>query len=152
MNGSEAKLSAPLGYVKRPARLCGCPGRTRKRSKAMRREPIQATIEGAWREVGAIEDAYARGELDQAEWHARMSAIVVPAYLAGDNPRAQSGYSGAEDDWRKARCLVSDAIPRSGTFLDVGCANGLLMESVHAWCAEQVWSWSRMAWTSPQSS
>ena len=32
---------------------------------------------------------------------------------------------------------VTDAIDRDGTFLDVGCANGLLMESVHAWCAER---------------
>jgi hypothetical protein len=99
--------------------------------------PIQATIERAWREVSAIEEAFARGEIDQAGWHARMAALVVPAYLAGTNPRAQSGYSGTETDWRQARSLVADAIPRRGTFLDVGCASGLLIESVRAWCAER---------------
>jgi hypothetical protein len=99
--------------------------------------PIQATIERRWREVADIEDAYARGEFDQAGWHARMADLIVPAYLAGDNPRAQSGYGGTEADWRQARELVAEAVPRSGTFLDVGCANGLLMESVRNWCGER---------------
>jgi hypothetical protein len=103
----------------------------------MTHAPIQATIERAWREVAAIEEAFANGEIDQAGWHARMASLVVPAYLAGDNPRAQSGYSGTEEDWRQARSLVAEAIPCSGTFLDVGCASGLLMESVTAWCSER---------------
>jgi SAM-dependent methyltransferase len=101
------------------------------------RQPVAATIERAWQLVDAIESAYARGEIDRAEWHARMAAIVVPAYLAADNPRAQSGYGGDEDEWRQARGFVADAIDYSGTFLDVGCANGHLMESVVAWCAER---------------
>jgi hypothetical protein len=101
------------------------------------RGPVEATIERAWREVGAIEEAFGRGEIDQAGWHARMAALVVPAYLAGTNPRAQSGYGGDEAAWRQARSLVADAIPRSGTFLDVGCASGLLLESVRAWCLER---------------
>ena len=103
----------------------------------MTREPIQATIERGWREVAAIEEAFASGEIGQAGWHSRMAALIVPAYLSGDNPRAQSGYSGTEADWRQARELVADAISRSGTFLDVGCANGLLMESVRVWCGER---------------
>ena len=101
------------------------------------RNPIAATIEGRWRDVAAIEEAFARGEIDASEWHARMAALVVPAYLAGDNPRAQSGYSGTDEDWTQARSLVADAIDRSGTFLDVGCASGLLMESVHGWCSDR---------------
>jgi hypothetical protein len=98
---------------------------------------IQARIEGKWREVAAIDDAFARGEIDEDGWHQQMAALVVPAYLAGANPRAQSGYSGGEAEWEQARSLVSDAIDRSGTFLDVGCASGLLMESVQAWCAQR---------------
>ncbi len=101
------------------------------------RAPIQASIERAWREVAVIEAAFAQGEIDEAEWHARMANLCVPAYLAGEDPRAQSGYTGTKTDWRQARELVADAIPRSGSFLDVGCANGHLMESVHTWCAER---------------
>jgi trans-aconitate methyltransferase len=29
--------------------------------------------------------------------------------------------------------VVAEALDRPGTFLDVGCANGLLMDSVHRW-------------------
>jgi SAM-dependent methyltransferase len=103
----------------------------------MVRPPVQDTVDRAWRVIAEIDAALERGEIDEAGWHARVAAFIVPRYLAGDNPRAQSGYSGTEADWRQARSLVSEAILRSGTFLDVGCASGLLMESVRAWCAER---------------
>jgi hypothetical protein len=101
------------------------------------RGPVAATIERGWREMAEIDAAFERGEIDQAGWHARVAALLVPAYLRGGNPRAQSGYGGDEAEWRQARSLVAEAIPRSGTFLDVGCASGLLMECVAAWCAER---------------
>lgn len=104
---------------------------------SMTRGPIQARIERCWREVAAIEEAFEHGEIDEAGWHRRMAELVVPAYLAGDNPRAQSGYSGGEVDWKLARSLVADAIHHAGTFLDVGCASGLLMESVYTWCRDR---------------
>ena len=54
-------------------------------------------------------------------------------YLAGANPRAQSGFGREAVDWERFRRPIADAIDRDGSFLDVGCANGLLMESVAAW-------------------
>jgi SAM-dependent methyltransferase len=101
------------------------------------RTSTRASTERAWREVEAIETAFERGEIDRDGWHERMAALVVPAYLAADNPRAQSGYSGDEAAWEQARSMVAEAIERSGTFLDVGCASGLLMESVVDWCARR---------------
>ena len=59
--------------------------------------------------------------------------MIVPAYLAADNPRAQSGQSGDEAGWEHARGLVVEAIDRDGTFLDVGCASGHLMETTREW-------------------
>jgi SAM-dependent methyltransferase len=103
----------------------------------MAEKPLQSSIERAWQKVAAIEDAYARGDIDQKEWHERMAALVVPAYLAAGDERGQSGYSGTEADWRQARIMVADAMRRAGSFLDIGCANGLLMESVHTWCREK---------------
>jgi SAM-dependent methyltransferase len=55
------------------------------------------------------------------------------AYLAGTNPRQQSGFGRGEQDWERYRRIVTAPIDRSGTFLDIGCANGLLMESVAEW-------------------
>jgi SAM-dependent methyltransferase len=55
------------------------------------------------------------------------------AYLAGADPRAQSGFHGSPERWRAARRGIVEAIDRDGTFLDVGCANGLLLESIVEW-------------------
>lgn len=35
-----------------------------------------------------------------------MAELVVPAYLAADNPRGQSGYGGDEARWKHARGLL----------------------------------------------
>ena len=63
-------------------------------------------------------------------------ALHEAKYLAGTNPRQQSGFGRDERDWRRFREPVVAPIDRSGSFLDIGCANGLLMESVVA-CARE---------------
>lgn len=55
------------------------------------------------------------------------------AYLAETDARAQSGFHGSTERWEAARRPIVEAIDRDGTFLDVGCANGLLLESVAEW-------------------
>jgi SAM-dependent methyltransferase len=54
-------------------------------------------------------------------------------YLAATDPRGGSGFRGDEARWERGRRVIVRGIDRDGTFLDIGCANGLLMESVHAW-------------------
>jgi hypothetical protein len=63
---------------------------------------------------------------DSPDWFDRV-------YLATDDPRAQSGFRGSAERWEAARKLIAYPIDRPGTFLDVGCANGLLMECVVRW-------------------
>jgi SAM-dependent methyltransferase len=96
-------------------------------------DEIESLKEGGWREVAAINAALERGEIDEAGWHRAMSDLVVPAYLSTGDPRRQSGHGGDETRWEQARRHIVDAIDRDGTFLDVGCANGYLMESVVRW-------------------
>lgn len=96
-------------------------------------EHLEAAKERAWRKVAAIDAAYDRGELDEAGWHAAMATLVVPSYLAARTPEAGSGHSGTEAEWEYSRGIVAEAIAGQSTFLDVGCANGLLMESMHRW-------------------
>ncbi len=45
--------------------------------------------------------------------------------------------SGPEDRWVSLRKPVADCIDRPGTFLDIGCANGYLLECCLAWTAER---------------
>src|SRR3989454_4025549 len=85
--------------------------------------------------IAEIDAALDRGEIDEVGWHARVADILRPAYLAATTPQAQSGFSGGPLAWEQARGLIADGIDRNGTFLDVGCANGLLMETMVRWCA-----------------
>ena len=87
--------------------------------------------------LASAEADLAAGRITEAEYYSRGDAVITPAYLAGDNPRSQSGHSGDEDHWRVARSHICDALHRSGTLLDVGCASGYLMESVHRWAASR---------------
>jgi hypothetical protein len=56
-------------------------------------------------------------------------------YLATRDPRAQSGFTGSEKRWEAARRAIARAIDAPGTLLDIGCANGLLMDSLVRWSA-----------------
>ena len=77
------------------------------------------------------------GEIDEAGWFLAGQSVITPAYLAADNPRSQSGHSGDKEHWRHARSLIGDAISRDGSFLDIGCASGHLMECMQQWLREK---------------
>jgi hypothetical protein len=73
---------------------------------------------------------------DDESYYADSIRILEPGYLRGSSPQEGSGFGGDAADWRRARQHITHGIASGGTFLDVGCANGLLMESVVRWCAE----------------
>lgn len=98
---------------------------------------IERLKERAWQEVSAIDQALADGRIDEDGWHEAMAAIIKPAYLTADNPYAQAGHGGDAKTWEASRGFIAQALHRSGTFLDVGCASGILMESVQRWGAQK---------------
>ena len=100
-------------------------------------QDLRAAKERAWRELAEIDAAYDSGALDDTGWHAAVRAIVEPAYLAAANRRGQSGHSGDPASWEQARRLLIDALPGDCTVLDIGCANGHLMESLVGWAAAE---------------
>ena len=59
------------------------------------------------------------------------------SYLSQDDPIMQSGYGGGPERWRNERILILDAVDRDGDFLDVGCANGYLLECLVKWAGEK---------------
>ena len=71
------------------------------------------------------------------EDHLESIRILEMAYLAHDDPIRQSGFSGGPDRWRAERSSLLDAIDRDGDLLDLGCANGYLLESLVAWGTER---------------
>jgi SAM-dependent methyltransferase len=85
--------------------------------------------------VEAATDSY-RAQTDES-YYADTLLLLEPAYLAAPTPEGQSGFGGTSEEWRMSREPIMDGIGADGTFLDVGCANGLLMECVRAWGAER---------------
>ena len=74
-------------------------------------------------------------EIDQ--WFDSMRRDFKRWYLASDNPWRQSGWGSTPERWRLAREVILSAVERSGTFLDIGCANLLLLECLVAWAGER---------------
>ena len=98
--------------------------------RAALKASAHSAIEAASRQL-------ARGDINEEEWQRRVSAALANAYLRDDDPRWQSGFDGDAQLWREARELVLDSVPANGSLLDVGCANGHLMESLATWARER---------------
>jgi hypothetical protein len=97
------------------------------------RDPFAHLKDNAWREAEELDGRLERGEIDEEEWHSEWQELVVPMYLGAETPWGQSGKSGTLEDWEWSRSHVADAVDRNGSFLDVGCANGYLLECLPRW-------------------
>jgi hypothetical protein len=102
-------------------------------------QPVDpATLHGS-REVASLVQAATRSyrATHAATYVSDSMRLLEPAYLRATTAEGGSGFSGTPEEWRRAREPMTDGITHAGAFLDVGCANGLLMESVHDWCNER---------------
>lgn len=76
-----------------------------------------------------------------SKWFDANKTLLEKAYITGQQPWQQSGFGlrtpRTYNDWEALRKPIADCINRSGTFLDVGCANGYLLECVLRWTAER---------------
>jgi len=71
-----------------------------------------------------------------ADFLKKLSDLEV-SYLAEKDPIRQSGFGGGIQRWRAEREPILDAVDHSGAFLDVGCANGYLLECLITWGRER---------------
>jgi len=74
---------------------------------------------------------------DLTDWFKNVRDVLETTYLSHDAPWRQSGMSGPEVRWTDLRKPIAECVDRSGTFLDIGCANGYLLECVVKWTAER---------------
>ncbi len=70
-------------------------------------------------------------------WCSGQIENIYSTYLESSQPWRQSGFSGPKERWIACRRPIADCITKSGSFLDIGCANGYLLESVLGWTAER---------------
>jgi SAM-dependent methyltransferase len=83
-----------------------------------------------------LSELYANAPRDA--WFEAARAAITEYYLADpSNPYRQSGRSSGAERWQETRRCIVQAVHRDGDFLDVGCANGLLLESLIGWAVER---------------
>ena len=62
-----------------------------------------------------------------------MLKALGESYLKETDPIRQSGFGGGPERWQTERELILDAIDSNGGLLDIGCANGYLLECLINW-------------------
>jgi len=62
---------------------------------------------------------------------------TAAAYLTHSDPIRQSGFGGGAERWLSEREPILDGVNRSGTLIDIGCANGYLLECLVTWGAQR---------------
>ncbi|MGH2518058.1 MAG: class I SAM-dependent methyltransferase [Ktedonobacterales bacterium] len=74
-------------------------------------------------------------------WFSANQARLETAYLAGEQPWQQSGFGlhglRPAEQWATLRRPVAECVSSSGSFLDIGCANGYLLECLLTWTARR---------------
>ncbi|MBD1842620.1 class I SAM-dependent methyltransferase [Cyanobacteria bacterium FACHB-63] len=86
--------------------------------------------------VGQCQCGFAFDEVaavDLQDWFAKNQQILETAYTNAPTPWQQSGKSGTFEDWVRLRIANLAPVQRSGTYLDIGCANGYLLECLAGW-------------------
>lgn len=71
--------------------------------------------------------------IDLQDWFSEIKQILEDAYTAAPTPWQQSGKSGTFEDWTRLRVANIAPVNRPGKYLDIGCANGYLLECLVAW-------------------
>lgn len=59
------------------------------------------------------------------------------SYLVETDPIRGSGFGGGAERWRNEREPLLDGVPGDGDIIDVGCANGYLLECLVRWGRER---------------
>jgi hypothetical protein len=77
------------------------------------------------------------GRMDQRAWNERTRRLLEESYLQAGTGPGGSGCGHDEAGWERRRRPLVEAFDRSGSWLDVGCANGYLLETLPVWAARR---------------
>ncbi|MBP1991587.1 class I SAM-dependent methyltransferase [Paenibacillus eucommiae] len=99
----------------------------------MKDKSLQKIINRAYEFNEEQQNALDQGIITEEEWYEINKQHFSSHYIASDNPRGQSGHSGNEHHYFQSHFMILEAIHKNGSFIDVGCANGYLLESLDRW-------------------
>ena len=80
-----------------------------------------------------LRDLHTRGGITTEDFFDAYADQNSRVYLSQTEPRRQSGHGGDLYYWRHVRSMILEAVYHGGTFIDIGCANGHLIESLAGW-------------------
>ena len=72
------------------------------------------------------------------KWFNSLKRDLEESYLRYPEPWKQAGFLMGEEAWEPCRKPIADCIQKSGSFLDIGCANGYLLESIIKWTSYKI--------------
>src|SRR4051812_23220737 len=73
----------------------------------------------------------------ERSWLESIRESLEEEYLSGKEPWEQSGFFGSYERWLRLRRSIAECVDGPGSFLDIGCANGFLLECIDGWCRER---------------
>jgi SAM-dependent methyltransferase len=94
---------------------------------------LKRAMNGAYQFCEQLQAAMDRGEISEQDWFDQNNRYFTGIYMKAGNPRAQSGHGGDEERFRYSQGMILEALNRSGSFIDIGCANGYLAEKLSQW-------------------
>ena len=71
------------------------------------------------------------------KWLDNLKKDLEESYLKYSEPWKQAGFVEDETAWVALRKPIVDCVEKSGTFLDIECSNGYLLECLLKWSAER---------------
>jgi trans-aconitate methyltransferase len=80
----------------------------------------------------------AESEADRQAYFDAYRQVLQDAYKGAETPWGGAGKGGSYFDWLRLRLPIAEAVAvdplvRAGSFLDIGCANGYLLECLLDW-------------------
>jgi SAM-dependent methyltransferase len=71
------------------------------------------------------------------KYYQEYRAFIEDKYLKDPEPWKQSGFAGPAERWEMLRRPIAESIDSSGSFFDIGCANGYLLDCLIRWAKER---------------
>jgi 2-polyprenyl-3-methyl-5-hydroxy-6-metoxy-1,4-benzoquinol methylase len=78
--------------------------------------------------------------MSETDYYQHTLELLEDSYVTADERGDLAGGSGSGGGlarWQRKRKVIAAAFDHDGTWLDVGCANGLLMETLCRWAADR---------------
>jgi hypothetical protein len=87
--------------------------------------------------AGVASATITKHQMDQPAWNERTRQLLEESYLRARTGPGDSGCGRDELGWERRRRPLVEAFDRGGAWLDVGCANGYLLETLPTWVARR---------------